>query len=356
MNTRKQIGTTESLVIPAIGQSLVKSATPLKQAIQDFLQAKAPFLGNDYRCAVHYVLEERLSALSHLPIGAITTPQLHEVVFGCGLHPRAQKSYALALRKFFTWCRSHGYLPAGRPTPADPLRVQVPKLIPAVLKPSELRTWLAGTKKVEDLLSIVLPAFAGIRHDEMTRLCWHRITPGKSIYLGPETGLKFGRRLPILPVLDAWLRPFYGSQEKIISSWEVGCRIHRLAHRLGVPDTRNCLRHSYCTYRLAQTGNASKTASEAGLSPNMLPHFAQPVTDAAVEEFFSLTPEAVGFQNWPAIVAEYLVERRTAPAPKPRGQHFFWRPIPAKSKSAEASPPMSNQPNSGATKKGSGAA
>jgi hypothetical protein len=54
---------------------------------------------------------------------------------------------------------------------------------------------------------------------------------------------------------------------------------------------KNGLRHSFCSYRLAQTNNAAQVALEAGNSPTMIfRHYRELVTPAQAEAWFSIRP------------------------------------------------------------------
>jgi hypothetical protein len=354
---------TASATTQSTHHSPPQSTVPLAQAVQKFLKEKEPFCGKNYLQMLVWVLSKVRATLGNLPIGKVTAAQISKVVHAPGLHPRAQKHRAIAIKTFFNWSRSQGYLPSRRPTPAHTVDVRIPKFVPKILSPAELKNLLAGTQDMEVLLSIVLSAFTGIRLGELERLRWNHIAPGKRIYLGPETGVRFERSLPILPVLDAWILPFYGSQGTVISSMTVRHKLHRFARVLGVPWKHIGLRISFCAYRLAQTGNLAKVAIETEGPGFILRELVHRVTGPEAEEFFSLTPEAVGIKNWNAIVAKYLKKRGAtgsaqarqfrakknqtgAPAQKAHGLQLIGNPeLSPKSKSAGASPAMPVQPN-----------
>ncbi len=64
-----------------------------------------------------------------------------------------------------------------------------------------------------------------------------------------------------------------------------------LAGKAGVPWKHNGLRHSYISYRVAETKNVHQTSLEAGNSPQMIfKHYRQLVSDAAAKDWFSITP------------------------------------------------------------------
>ena len=309
MKTNKQIRTTKTDVLNSAGQSLPKPATSLEQVIAKFLLTMAPHYGRQYRLVLKNCLMKTLSPMHHLPIGDITTEQLRKVAVRPDITSCLQRRTVSIIRNFFEWSRALGYLPPGQPTPAEPLRLRLPKVPREILTPAELKRLFSGTTDAEVMLALALSAFAGIKRREIELLSWDCIAPGEKIQLDPARGMALKRLLPITPTLDLWLRPFYGSQGRVITTRDFAYKMHRLARLLGVPAKSNALRNSYCSYFISQSHNSAKMASESGHSLATLQHFAQPVTDAAAAEFFSLTPEAVGIHNWPEIVAIYLKQR-----------------------------------------------
>jgi integrase len=193
--------------------------------------------------------------------------------------------------------------------PASPAGVA--ECHPAIMTPDELRTLLSGTNDVETIHFLALQAFTGIRLGEIQRLSWDCVTPGAILVLPPEISqMRVGRVVPLLPVLDAWLRPFYGTRGPLVSSRNIPARTVQLFRKLGVPPKLNALRNSYCAYRLADTRSLERVAQETGRPLRMLGNpLRQPVTAAEAREFFSLTPEAAGIENWPRRVADYLKTR-----------------------------------------------
>jgi len=64
-----------------------------------------------------------------------------------------------------------------------------------------------------------------------------------------------------------------------------------LASKSGVPWKHNGLRHSYISYRVAETKNVYQTSLEAGNSPQMIfKHYRQLVTETTAKDWFSIVP------------------------------------------------------------------
>jgi hypothetical protein len=60
-----------------------------------------------------------------------------------------------------------------------------------------------------------------------------------------------------------------------------------------VPWRHNALRHSFCSYRLADVKSAAQVALEAGNSPQMIfQHYRELVTEKGAKSWFAITPES----------------------------------------------------------------
>lgn len=69
----------------------------------------------------------------------------------------------------------------------------------------------------------------------------------------------------------------------------------------------NALRHSFCSYRLADVKSAAQVSLEAGNSPRMIfQHYRELVTEKAAKAWFGITPEAA------KVVRERLQKEREA--------------------------------------------
>ena len=115
------------------------------------------------------------------------------------------------------------------------------------------------------------------------------------------------RSVSIQPVLDAWLRPLYCRNGYISSRKDPLLRVAKVLKREGIVWQNDWLRHSYCSYRLAQTGDPIQTAEEDGHSVEILVRrYLKLVNRAQAEAYFALSPEACGIGDWERRVADYL--------------------------------------------------
>jgi len=229
--------------------------------------------------------------------------------------PQVRQRLVPFIQEFFGWSRNKGYLPRELPTPADQLEVSIPRTEPPILTLSEVKALLARTEDVELCLALALVLFCGIHPWQLEQLSWESIYPGFAI----EVPLRRVQRRPtgarrVLPGLDAWLRPFYGSQGPVISPRTLRCRLRPLPRRHGIHLKPSALRYTFEAYYLGDTGHLDRAARELGVITAWQGHpLLKPATEAEARRFFAITPEAVGVEGWPQRVAKYLENRHMEP-------------------------------------------
>jgi len=137
-------------------------------------------------------------------------------------------------------------------------------------------------------IALALQAFAGVRGSEVLRLKWGDIV-GDYVVISANVAKTDSRRtIPILPPLKAILvdylgmpkdKPIFSSSIRMFDEWR-----RQSASKAGVTWKRNCLRHSFVSYRLINTRDESLTALEAGHSSDILrKHYKALVADEDVE-------------------------------------------------------------------------
>jgi integrase len=143
--------------------------------------------------------------------------------------------------------------------------------------------------------------FAGLRVAEIERLDWSDIDFEERLIDIKAQKSKTGqpRWVPMTDNLIAWLLPYRQTDGPVISIGAECAEKRRQAlwSQAGIPGARanglaNALRHTWCSYRLALTKDASLTAHEAGhMSTDMLfKNYNNRVKQAAAEKYFSIFP------------------------------------------------------------------
>lgn len=165
-----------------------------------------------------------------------------------------------------------------------------------VFTPKELAALLANAAP-DFLPALAIGAFAGLRSAEIERLEWADVDlAGRHIVVGRDKAKTASRRVvPIGDALAAWLAPYVGRQGHVWPGTSRGFyhAQEATAEAAGITWKPNALRHSYASYRFAQTGDAGRVAGECGNSPSMIHrHYRELVTPAAAEAWFNVRPEA----------------------------------------------------------------
>jgi integrase len=243
-----------------------------------------------------------------LPIGEVKKHHLQKVIRGAG-GLRSQKTYQTSFRTFLKWCKIQEYLHPGKPTEAEKLdEIKAPNPPPGIYTVPEARRILGETTDIPALLYMALAFFTGIRQIELGRISWEGVNPDGVIIVERDEEKRYRRRIiPIQPVLEAWLSPFYGCTGLIVPLTRMREKVSRIVTSLGIKYQRNGFRHSYASYRLAQTDSPMKTSEEDGHWAYILERdYLHRVTRDQASEFFKLTPDACGQTDWPQKVAEYL--------------------------------------------------
>jgi len=213
------------------------------------------------------------------------------------LSPKSRNHYRGTIRSWLKWSREQGYLPL------DTRLLEAPALVPekvmgaeiGIYSAVELRTLLDKSEGEVQLL-IAVGAFAGLRTQELVRLdfadLWRR--PGFIEVTALKSKTRARRLVPICPALQRWLEPWRGHREGPIWTFkenEFHVRFRELCAKAKVDRKQNALRHSFISYRLAESHDENKVAQQSGTSPTMIfTNYRQLATEQEAKEWFSVQP------------------------------------------------------------------
>lgn len=216
-------------------------------------------------------------------LGAITLPELKAWLKS---HKDVSKRRLTNLRAgavtFFRWCANQHYLPEGKTNAERLVRVSVKRGVPTTYTPTEMRLMLQRCQEIYPSMIpwLVLVAFAGIRHEELTPdprstkppLDWSDFKWDRRLLIvRPETAKTGHRRVITLSDnVIQWLAPHKQPSGAVSLKSPNSTRLKKtfLTKILGEPIGGwkiNALRHSFISYRAALVGLA-QTAMEAGNS------------------------------------------------------------------------------------------
>ncbi|MSU36664.1 MAG: hypothetical protein EXS36_16515 [Pedosphaera sp.] len=215
---------------------------------------------------------------------------------GATLSAQTRKNFATVLSGFFEFCRRRGMI-IDNPM-RDVEREQVKNTGGVEFYTPEETAKLLAAAPVKLAPAIAIAFFAGVRTAELCRLAWVDIDFEQGhISLGADKSKTAARRLvPILANLQEWLLPYRGAARAHVwtETPEGYTRsVTEACAAAGVRRIENGTRHSFVSYRVAQTGDVARTALEAGNSAQMIfRHYRGLATKEASGKFFNIRPPA----------------------------------------------------------------
>lgn len=204
--------------------------------------------------------------------------------------PRSRNNYRSAIQTLVAFAKDRQYIPRD---------LEIMEGIPLAKEPAnhieiftvdEINSLLihAGDKM---LPFIAIAAFSGVRHEEIVRLKWENIQWETShIVINAEIAKKRQRRLvPLQDNLKSWLLTYRNRKGPICALSNVSNALRRAGERAGFKWKHNALRHSYTSYRVAETKNVAQVALETGNSPRMIfSNYLEMVTEAESKRWFNV--------------------------------------------------------------------
>lgn len=275
----------------------------LSEVVAEFLDRKAKDgMSRRYVQTLRSHLH-RLAENFRKPIGSITTRDLEGWLDGKKATGRTRNNLRNSIATLWRWAMGQGYIARDAETEADRLgtaRDRGGEI--GVLSPAELSKLLHGgrdangetaTPSAEAQLFIALGAFSGIRTAELLRLDWRDVREDRGIIeVGADKSKTATRRLvPIHPALSGWLTLAPRHEGRVFSSAKAAVRVIGYAKQMLGEWQDNALRHSYATFRLAETHDAAKVALEMGNSPSMLfKNYRELADEKQAAAWFAVTP------------------------------------------------------------------
>lgn len=188
-----------------------------------------------------------------------------------GHGPHRRNNARRMIVTLFRFARSREYLPDRTTAPERTQRAKVVELPIRIFTPAELEAILAVVSE-KWLPWVVIGAFAGLRTGETARLDWSMVKWSQKIIDLPAGATKTSRRrlVPLRANLAAWLSPWRHATGRVVPGEEVQRETERIAAALKTPWKVNALRHSYGTYRAAETQNLAQLAYEMGNSVSII--------------------------------------------------------------------------------------
>jgi integrase len=261
-------------------------------ALKENRQASARYIGD---------LRARLNTLAKkFPenVDTVTTAALQSWFDGMDAAPRTVRNFRQTASTLFKFAEARGYIAKGENPVTSTEKIKSKNGSPIeIYSPKEIRRLLdAAPESFQPIIAI--QAFAGLRSAEVMRLQWQDVKLDRQhIEITAGNAKTASRRIvPILPNLAAWLKPHGKKKGLLFQPSNLSAfnkRQNETADAAGIGWKANALRHSFISYRVAQTQNVAQVALEAGNSPGMIfGHYRELVTADDAKKWFSIKPEA----------------------------------------------------------------
>jgi integrase len=289
----------------------------LKDIVEEMLQAKNndDFVGEKQKVTLRLRWSRFCRDFGERVISTIKAKEIDQFLNNPEWAARTKAHYRQAVLMIFDYAKRKEYIDPDRDHQADKTEV-------VRVQEAKLDSWAVPEMKIllnhanpKTLAWIVLGAFAGIRSAEIERMQWEDIDWASNLILVHSKRVGQGkvranndRTIPMTENLKAWLSPFRTCTGNILTSVGVKDIYKELDVIVGQirqtnPDFTwkpNANRHSFATYYLALTGDASQTALACGHNPSMLLRRyktitinGRTVTREMAKEYFALAPERI---------------------------------------------------------------
>ncbi len=243
-------------------------------------------------------------------VANVTSGEIQAWLDGMNASPRSVKNFRDSANTLFKYAEARGYIARGdNPIFATERNATRNGKPIEIYTPEEISRLLAAAPDWFKPV-IALQAFAGLRSAEIMRLDWRDVKLARGhIELGADKTKTATRRLvPILPNLSQWLATHAQKSGRVFDKWQ--SYLHQVQRKVaaateikadlengiaGRPALKwkpNALRHSFISYRVAETGDVPRVALESGNSPAMIfAHYRELVTAGDAKAWFAIAPE-----------------------------------------------------------------
>lgn len=210
------------------------------------------------------------------PLDAVSGSQIETWLdsLKVGLHTRS--NYQAAILQLSRYAKFKRHIPKDWNELADIESPDLPDAEAKILTPDQLND-LLSTAPSNLVPFLAITAFSGVRHEEIRGigkplLDWRAIDLDHGTLYVQARISKTGhdRQVILSPQLITWLRPYAQRNGPVCPLKNTSNALWRAKRSAGIPckanETRNTLRKSYISYRLAQGRPATEVAEECGTS------------------------------------------------------------------------------------------
>lgn len=208
-------------------------------------------------------------------VSDVTGSQIRQWIQAMDVSNRTRNNFRLAIQTLFSYGKAQKCLPKDWNEMESVPTWKTKEEAVEIFAPNEMAI-LLSTARGNLIPFLAIGAFAGLRSAEIARLDWSKVNLSTGyITVDASIAKTNSRRLvPVLPNLKAWLEPHVKDAGLIVELLNLPNAIQRLVEATRAPERENpdklspplvpwrhnALRHSFCSYRLADIKNAAQVA------------------------------------------------------------------------------------------------
>lgn len=270
----------------------LNQSVPLGDAVKEMIAAKVGAGRSERYC---HDLRARLGRLTlsfeGRKIGEITSGELESFLAGLGLAAQTRNTFRRDCRTLWSFAEKRGWVSINAAARTE--RAKSIDKPPGILTPQQAAALLAASLDPDLCAFHAIGLFAGLRVAEINKLDWRNVDleSGLIEVSAANSKTRSRRLVPIQPNLRAWLEPIAQICGPVVGQ---DLRDRHVAARkeAGITDwPTNAIRHSFVSYRLASSGNASQTALESGHSQTILfAHYRELVRPKEAVRYWKIEP------------------------------------------------------------------
>ncbi len=220
----------------------------------------------------------------------ISTRQVDEWLRDLPLAPQGRNNYRSAIRSLFNFAVKRNYATSN--SAANTEKAKVVDVARGILTISETVALLNACES-DTFPFVAISVFAGLRSAEIERLDWSEVDLDESHIevTAKKAKNSRGRLVPISENLAAWIRPLM-SRSGPVAPNGLRKRFDAVNVRARLSEwPPNAMRHSFASYRLAQTHDAARVSLEMGNSPAMIfQHYREMVKPKDADRYRNIVP------------------------------------------------------------------
>ncbi len=227
-------------------------------------------------------------------VHSITGPMLQQWFDNQKFTPKSYMNFRGIFNVFFQYCLKRQHTLKNPVEGVESQKIKDDGKV-EIFTPDEMRRLLAVANG-DGTAYLVICGFAGLRGEEFQRLEWEQVDLAEGyIVLNADQAKTASRRVvPMSANLKAWLlkcKPANATGKVWPEGRELWVTQKKMGDAAKIPWRKNALRHCFCSYRMAESGDATRVAFEAGNSPKMIHrHYKALVTAAQAKEWFGIMP------------------------------------------------------------------